>query len=282
MALKFQLDTLEGLEENLHSLYREDSGKYVLDCEGARTQADVDKVKASLDAERKLHKQFKDSYTSWESRFTGLTPEEVFAKLEQIPILEAESKGKIDAQKYQEILETALKQRMAPVELEKSKLTQAITEREQIIEQYKAADRRRTIHDAVRAEAAKAGFLEQVYVGPGSPLLMMAESNLTINSVGDVVVDDDKAYASGLPVREFLGELKNHHSYMLKQSMGGGASGGSDPRGGGGNGGGNPFKTNNMTARGQFMNEHKNNPEKIQSAIRNAGLTTPYELHKDK
>jgi hypothetical protein len=280
MALKFQLDTLESVEESLHSLYREDSGKYILDVEGARLQSDVDKVKTSLDAERKLHKQFKDSYTAWESRFTGLTPEEVFAKLEMIPVLEAESKGKIDQKQYNDILETAVKQRMAPVELEKNKLAQAITEREQIIEQYKAADRRRTIHDAVRAEAAKSGFIDTTYAGVGSPLLMMAESNLTINSVGDVVVDEDRSYASGLPVREFLGELKNHHPYLLKQSMGGGAEGTKGSTGGGS--AGNPFKGNNLTARAAFMKEHEKNPEKIQNAIRNAGLNNAYEMHKDK
>lgn len=281
MSLKFQVENLDEIEETHHSLYREDNGKYVLDVEGARPSSDVDKLKSALDAERKLHKQFKDQYTTWETRFTGKNPDDVLAQLERIPLLEAESQGKWDAKKHQEVLETTVKQRLAPLELEKAKLAQAIAEREQVIEQYRAADRRRTIHDAVRAEAVKGGFQDTTYAGVGSPLMLMAESNLTINSVGDVVVDENKAYASGLPVREFLGELKNHHPYMLKQSMGGGAAGGADPRGAGGSSG-NPFKTNNLTERGKAMKEHAKNPEKIEAMVRQAGLSSPYELHKNK
>jgi hypothetical protein len=282
MALKFEIESLESLEENLHALYREDGGKYFLDVEGVRPTADVEKVKNALEAERKEKKQYKDQYTTWETRFTGKTPDEVLAQLERIPLLEAESQGKVDPKKYNDVLETTVKQRLAPVELEKNKLSQTIAEKEQVIAQYQAADRRRTIHDAVRAEAVKAGFQDTTYASGSAPLMLMAAENLTINSVGEVIVDEGKSYTSGLPVREFLGELKNQHSYMLKTSMGGGAEGTKGAAGGGGGSSGNPFKGDNMTARGQFMNENKKNPDKIAAAVRAAGLSNPYELHKDK
>jgi hypothetical protein len=278
MALKFEIESLESLEENLHSLYREDSGKYLLDVEGVKSEVDFNKVKTALESERKASKSFKDQVTTWESRFTGKTPEEIAAQLERIPLLEAESQGRVDPKKHAEILETTVKQRLAPFELEKNKLAQTIAEKEQVIAQYQAADRRRTIHDAVRAEAVKAGFQDTTYASGSAPLMLMAAENLTINSVGEVIVDEGKSYTSGLPVREFLGELKNQHSYMLKQSVGGGAEGTKGSAGGGPSG--NPFKTNNLTARGAFMRENEKNPDKIAAAVRAAGLTNAYEMHK--
>jgi hypothetical protein len=195
--------------------------------------------------------------------------------LERIPLLEAESQGKVDAKRHAEVVEITVKQRMAPLEHEITKLRAAVGEREQEIAQHKAADRKRTIHDAVRSQAAKEGFHESTYAGPEGSLLLLAERYLTINSVGDVVVSDDaKPYTSGLGLREALVEIKQHHPYLAKQSYGGGAVGSSGP----GNSGTNPFKGNNMTERAQFI---KNNPkDKVDAMVKAAGLRNPMEKAK--
>lgn len=273
MALKYQLDNLEGLHESLHEHYREDNGKYFLEAEGLKPVFEIEKVQKALDSERKNSKQFKDAASIWESKFTGKNPDEILAQLERIPVLEAESQGKVDSKKLNEIVETTAKQRMAPLEHEITKLKSAITERENEIGAYKAAEKRRTIHDAVRAVAAKEGFQDQTYASPEGTLMLMAERYLTIDSVGNVVVSDDsKVLTPGLPVREALGEIKNHHPYMLKQSIGGGAGGNN---GAPGTTSHNVFRTNNMTDRAKFIRENEKDPGKIEFAWKSAGLSSP-------
>ncbi len=242
--------------------------------------ADLEKINNALQAERKVSKQFKDAASVWESRLPGKTPDEIAALLEQIPLLEAESKGRVDPKKHQEILETTVKQRLAPLEHEITKHKQAVIERDQVIEQFRSAERRRVIHDAVRSVAAKEGFQEQTYSSSEGALMLLAERHLTIDANGNVVVSDDSKFlTSGLPVREALGEIKNHHPYMLKQSLGGGSSGSLPGSAGSGS---NPFKFNNLTARGAFMKENERFPDRIEAAIKAAGLSNAYELHKDK
>lgn len=276
MVLKYTLENLEGVEENLHSLYREDNGKYVLDVEGVRSATDFDKVNNALVSERKLSKQYKDSATSWESKFAGRTPDQILADLERIPVLEAESVGKVDQKKMNEIAEITAKQRMAPLEHEITKLKQVATEKDQTIAQFQAADRRRTIHDAVRALAAKEGFQEQAYAGAEGALMLLAERYLTINTIGEVVVAEGaKPYTEGLGLKEALGEIKQHHPYLLKPSVGGGSSGNT----GSGSISGNPFKSNDRTARGKFIRE---NPTTWQAAMKQAGLSSPDEEYKVK
>ncbi len=280
MALKFNIDSLEGLDESLHSVYREDNGKYILDVEGARAEGDFLKLKGVVDNERKQSKATKDMLATWESRLPGKTPDEIAALLERIPLLEAESQGKIDTRKHQEIIETTVKQRIAPLEHEITKKNQTVAELSQTIEQYKTAERRRVIHDAVRSVAAKEGFQEQTYAGPEGALMLLAERHLTINENGDVVVhEDSKFLTGGLPVREALGEIKLHHSYMLKQSLGGGAAGGAPGTAGTG---ANPFRSNDLSARMRFMRENERFPEKIEAAVKQAGLSKATEMHKPK
>lgn len=275
MALKYQVDSLEGLDETVHSLYKEEGGKYTLDVEGVKPVAEVEKVQKALDAERKVSKQFKDQFTPWESKFAGKTADEIFAQLERIPLLEAESQGKVDPKKHEAVVEQTVKSRLAPIELEREKLKQAINERDQVIESFKAADRRRTIHDAVREMAAKEGFQEAAYSSPEGGLMILAERHLTINSIGQVVVaDDSKAYTPGLAVREALGEIKQAHPYLLKPSVGGGAAGSN-----GTSSTANPFKSNDMTERSKFM---KANPGKWEALMKQAGLTNPAQAYEKK
>lgn len=61
VMLKLQLENLDGLDENLQSLYTEADGKFNLNVEGVPVDKteDVTKLKSALDAERAISKQFK-------------------------------------------------------------------------------------------------------------------------------------------------------------------------------------------------------------------------------
>lgn len=281
MALKYTLDSIEDLPEQIREHYREEGGKFFLEAEGLRPVVEIEKLTNALNSERKVTKEFKDKASVWESKFTGKTPDEIFAQLEQIPLLEAESKGKVDPAKHAQILETTVKQRMAPLEHELAKLRQSVSEREQEIAQFKSSERRRTLHDAVRGVAVKEGFQETTYSNAEGALMLLAERNFTINSVGDVVVaDESKLLTPGLGLREALVEIKNHYPYMVKQSLGGGAAGSNGANGS--SGAGNPFKSNNMTERARFMRENAKDPAKIEFAWKQAGLSSPVEPYKAK
>jgi hypothetical protein len=52
MTLKYQIDTLEGVSEALHSLYKEADGKYTLDVEGVEPLDAVNGLKTALVKER--------------------------------------------------------------------------------------------------------------------------------------------------------------------------------------------------------------------------------------
>jgi hypothetical protein len=274
MALKYQIESIEDLPEPVREHYREEGGKWFLDAEGLKPQADLDRVTNALTAERKEKKEYKDKAAVWETRFTGKTPDEIFAQLDRIPLLEAESQGKVDAKRLQEITETTVKQRMAPLEHENVRLKQELTEHLQQIAEFKANDRRRTLHDAVRSIAVKEGFHETAYANGEGTLMLLAERNFTIDDAGDVIVaEGSKLLTPGLRLREALVEVKNIYPYLVKGSMGGGAAGSNGANGSTNN----PFKQNNKTVRGQFMKE---NPDKWQKLMKDAGLESPYDDYK--
>ena len=61
MALKYQLDSLEGLDEHIAKLYKEEDGKFILDVTGHEKPADKDKgnmvPKTRLDQEIEKRKE---------------------------------------------------------------------------------------------------------------------------------------------------------------------------------------------------------------------------------
>lgn len=281
MALKYIIENPEELPEQLREHYREEGGKWFLEAEGVKPSADFDRVQNALLAERKEKKEYKDKHSAWETRFTGKTPEEIAAQLERIPVLEAESQGKIDQKKLAEITEIQVRQRMTPLEHENGKLKQSLAEHEQVINQFKQNERRRTLHDAVRGVAVKEGYQESAYANSEGALMLLAERNFTITDMGDVVVSDDsKILTSGLGLREALVELKNLYPYLVKNSMGGGAPGSNGVNGSGTSA--NVFRSNDMTARGKFMKENEKDPAKIEFAYKQAGLSSPWAVYTAK
>ncbi len=276
MALKAVYESQEEIPESLREHYPEKDGKFhFVGVEGYKPVSEFEAVQKALNAERLEAKKHKTGLSAWESKFQGKTVDDIFALVEKIPLLEAESQGKVDAKKHNEVVEATVKNRMAPLELEIKKHQQMVAERDQKIAAYETAEKRRTIHDAVRAVAAKEGFQDTTYASPEGALMLLAERHLTVNSIGQVVVSDDNAtYTPGLGVAEALGQIKNHHPYMLKASLGGGAQGG-----GAGGVGSNPFKANDLDARGRFMQQ---NPDKWETLMKQAGLSDPSETYKAK
>lgn len=79
MALKAILDSLDGVETNLHDLYTEKDGKFVLDVEGIDQHPDTKALKSALDRVRTEKRTVSDKLTAAEERLTGL-PEDFDAE----------------------------------------------------------------------------------------------------------------------------------------------------------------------------------------------------------
>lgn len=89
MAFKLELDSLEGLSEDVAKEYVEKDGKFVIQVEGMKTQADVDAVTRSLTAARQEAQSFKSKLALLGDRKV----EDVVAQLDRIPELEADRKS---------------------------------------------------------------------------------------------------------------------------------------------------------------------------------------------
>lgn len=124
MGLKFQIDTLDGLDESIAGLYTEKDGKFVLDVSGLPEPpsapsapsttpgdggADVGGLKSALkkerEARRAIEKQIK--------QFDGVDPKKYTEMVEKLTTLDAESKKREQAEAKKkgqwEKLETDLK-----------------------------------------------------------------------------------------------------------------------------------------------------------------------------
>jgi hypothetical protein len=284
MALKYSLDSAEdfaSLPETLQEHYVEANGKYVLQAEGVKPLADFEKVTTALSAARKDAKTIKEQYTPFESfmaNYPGKTLADIQSELERIPVLEESTKGTVSKEKLDGIIEAAAKNRVAPVERDLGAARGRVAELELVVRNYEEANRQRTISDAVREVASKDSSLhESAYAGATGALMLLMGRCLTIDESTNrvVVADGIEGMTPGLGVKDALSELKAQHPYLVKNSFGGGASGGTGAPGGGAN----PFKSDNMTDRANFI---KANPDKWQKAMASAGLKSPMQKYTGK
>jgi len=90
MALKFQVDSLEGIDEALRPHYKERDGKFTLDVAGSVSKAVLETEQKER---RKAEKSLADAQTSLE-RFADIDPEKVVAMRKQVATL-LDEKGKL-------------------------------------------------------------------------------------------------------------------------------------------------------------------------------------------
>lgn len=83
MSIKAILDSLEGVEESLHSMYKEADGRYVLDVEGMVSEDDIEThektqgLKSALDKERQARKDLEKRSRELENKAGKVTDEDL-------------------------------------------------------------------------------------------------------------------------------------------------------------------------------------------------------------
>lgn len=274
MALKYIVDSLDGVDASLHEHYERQGDKYRLKVEGARSQQDVDNVQRALNAEREVSKGYKTRLDAWGDR----KPEEVLPILDRVPELEAaaaDGKKKLD----QTQIDAIVNGRLAPVQRSLEEVTRNYKAAQEQIGTYEAQNRRRTIFDAVRGIASETKALPETYSSDYGSFMLLAERIFTVNDQGQVVVREGVPdLVHGQAPKDIVGELQRLHPYLWPPSSGGGASGNTGNTGGGAN----VFKQNNMTERSKFIKANENRPDVVNAAMKAAGLTSHYQQYTVK
>jgi hypothetical protein len=241
MAFKMVLDSLDGLSEDVAKEYVEKDGKFVIQVEGMKTQADVDKVQTSLNAARASETTLKQRL----GLLGDVKVEDAVAQLARIPELEAAAEGKLDETKIKELAETRAKALLAPVERERDTLKTQLGEKDKVIGEFTEKDKSRKIHRQVR-EAAKATGMREEAV---EDAILLSDRTFELLEDGNAVVKEGTSYTQGLGAKDWLTDLQSKRPHWWPDSEGGGAGGN---RGGGGSITKNPWSDEhwNMTEQG--------------------------------
>lgn len=220
MELNAVLDTLDGVDEPFKTLYSERDGKFMLTgIKGVKTEADVARVQSALNKERETAKTFKTQLDSYAS--LGAL-EELQAKLDKFPELEAAAQGKLNDEQINQVVETRLKSKLSPLERDLAAKDKALQETTALAQQLQAQIKTRQVHDAVGSVARELKVLDTAY----EDVLMYAERLFEVAEDGKVVTKEGVGVDPGLSPKVWLEEIKAKRPHWWPASQGGGAGGG--------------------------------------------------------
>lgn len=248
-TLELSYDSLDAVPEAYRSLFSDASGKAVLTgISGLKTIADVNNVQEALRKERADHAAVKESLKSWLS--LGKKPDEVMTQLDRISELEAAAGGKIDETKIQQMVESRLVQKTAPLERQVRDLTAELVTAKKERDDLKSGLQRRDLSDVIRNVATDMKVVPTAV----ADIELVAQNYLERDENGQFIVKAGlHGLTAGLDVKGFMKEMQKQRPHWWPASAGGGANGG----GGGFGGEANPWAaaTWNLTGQGNIVKE---------------------------
>lgn len=250
----------ESVPSAVKHLYKEVDGKWVLiKPSEIRTVQDIANVQEGLRKEREDHKETKLALRA----FGDLDPADVLSKLDRIDELEAAAGGKLDEEKINQIVESRIKAKTAPLERQLSLLVEERDTLKGQLGDFQKKDKRRTIHDHIRKAATAAKVRDTAM----DDALLMGEMVFDIDEAGRVVTKDNVGITPGIEPSVWLTEIKTARPHWWPESQGVGATGGA-----GGAGGSNPFSHDNwnLTQQGALLSTDR---AKAEQMARAAGTT---------
>ena len=261
MALKAVLDNLDGLPADVAAEYVEKNGKFELQVEGMKTQADIDRIQGGLTKERADHKATKERLAVW----GDLDPTQSLERLGRYDELEAAAKGKLDEAGINKIVEGRLNSVKVPLERQIQKLTTDNAALMTSVQGYETQNRSRMIGDAVRSAATKSKVLDSAV----EDVMMYGERLFEITEDGQILTKDGVGVTPGVSPEVWLSDMATKKAHWFPGSSGGGAGGGTGGNFGGGN---NPFTREhwNMTEQGKLLTTNRAKAEQLAKA---AGTT---------
>lgn len=262
MGLKAIVDKIDDVDEQYRDLYTERNGKFELSVEvgvdGVKSFSDFNNLNEALRKERNDHKTAKDTL----SRFGGRSVDDIIKDLDRIPELEA-SKGQIDEEKLNSIVESRLKGKTGPLERELGEYKTKAEQLGQQVTEFQNRETNRTILDNIRSVATKAKVLPEALED-----IQMYIGCFSLTSDGRVVVKDNVGYTPGLTVEQWLTDMQQNRPHWWGATTLGGSRGGQ----GGAGGSANPWTHENwnMTEQGKIYTQ---NPAKAKQMAEQAGTT---------
>lgn len=242
-------------------LYKEVAGgKMVLKTSAEiKTSDDVARVQEALRKEREDHATTQASL----SKFGDLDPDTTRAELDKIAEYKAAAEGKLDDAAIDQIVETRITSRLAPVQRELDTTKKDLTTAQTNLTEFQNKDNRRSVEDLVRDAGTKANLT----TGGLADALFMAPHVFEKDDQGNFVTKDGIGVTPGLPPEVWLTEMQPTRSHWWPASQGGGSTGGT-----GGTGGTNPFSAENwnMTEQGKLV---KADASKAEQMAKSAGTT---------
>lgn len=224
MALKVKYDSLEEVPEKFHELFVEQDGKFVLQVEGMKTEADIKRLTDSLSKERNEHKATKESL----KKFEGLDPEKIKEEQEELAELrvrveDGEGKGP-DKETIDKLVEQKAKRLVAPVEAERNDLKKQLDALTGENTGLKSKIASTQIETVVRKACA-----DQKIIGTATEdVIAAAERIFGVQEDGSVTTKDNVGVTPGLDVLDWLADMKDKRPHWWPASQGGGAKGGKD------------------------------------------------------
>ncbi len=266
MALKPLYDKIDDIPEEYRELYTEKNGKFEFTGVERHSFSNVKTLEDTLATERRQHKtinkELQDKLKKWEE--LGEV-DEVVAKIDSIPELEAKATNKIDEKKIEELVEIRVKREKATIERDLTKVKTESAEKDKKIQEFVAKDTRRAIKDAVFEAATKLKVIPSAI----EDIIINAERVFTVAEDGKVFTKEASGVTPSVAPDVWLSEMQERRPHWWPASSGSGASGG-----GGGNGfPGNPWskKDWSITKQGQVI--EKQGQEKAEQMARAAGVT---------
>ncbi len=254
MPLAAVMDSLDGLSEDLAALYTEKNGKFELTgITGVKTQADIERVTAALNHEKTNHAATKERFSVW----ADMDHEDVVAKLDKFPELEAAAAGKLDENEIEGIVarrvEGTVKSQIAPLERQIAALTKERDDARAQATEFGGIITRGKINDSVRSALTEAKVIEHAR----DDALLLAERLFEVREDdGAIVTRDGVGVTPGITAKDWISEIQtaNTRPHWWGPTSGGGAN----PGGGrSGMGGDNPWSKDhwNMTKQSAIIRE---------------------------
>lgn len=274
MALKAILDSIDDLPEDVKKEYVERNGRFELQVEisgdiGVKSYTDFNNLNRALKKERDDHKAVKERISALGDRDIN----EVVAQLDRIPELEAAAAGKLDDDKLNQIVETRVRTKLAPVERERDTLRNQLGEHQKTLEEMSKKERLRVVSDAVRQAAVQMKVLNEAM----EDAQLLAERVFEVTEDGKVVTKDGVGVTPGIEPSVWFTDMQSKRPHWWGPSAGAGALGNR----GAGNGGSNPWSADNwnMTEQGRIYRE---NPSRAEQLAKAAGTTVGGQRPKPK
>jgi hypothetical protein len=251
MPLKMELDALDGIDESLHSIYRQDDdGRYRLDVEG---MPDVAGLKNALNQERENVSSLKQRVKA----YGDLDPDKVRSLREEVETLRKTAKGAPSEDDLNALVEERIQSRLQDNQRAADEKYSALASK---YEQVSSVLETTAVRDALRRVGAEIGVAEgepmEDFIMRGRSIFRMVDGEVKpMDDKGETIYGSDGI--ATLSMKEWGEGLAKKAPHLFKSSSGGGAA-----NQGGSPGGARAVRSKadlgkkGFPSRGEFINEN--------------------------